>query len=102
MNRVLIGVLIAGFLLVVFILWHGVSVENLQKTENLSTATTTTTTEVVTVTKIITATETVAITPPDSDGDGISDELELKYGTNPYKPNLLLVYALKNCQKERR
>mgnify|MGYP000479119952 CR=1 FL=1 len=30
----------------------------------------------------------------DSDGDGIVDVEEIKYGTDPYKPNFLLAYAL--------
>jgi hypothetical protein len=30
----------------------------------------------------------------DSDGDGIPDDLERVYGTDPYRPNYLLAYAL--------
>jgi hypothetical protein len=30
----------------------------------------------------------------DSDGDGVPDDLERVYGTDPYRPNYLLAYAL--------
>ena len=50
------------------------------------------------ITTTVTATTTVA--PQDSDGDGIPDMEELKYGTDPYKPDHLLAYALKKLPKE--
>ena len=42
-----------------------------------------------------TVTTTITITPLDSDGDGIPDLDENRYGTDPAKPNYLLAYALR-------
>ena len=40
------------------------------------------------------ATSAGNVTVVDSDGDGIPDDLERVYGTDPYRPNYLLAYAL--------
>ena len=39
-------------------------------------------------------TSTGNVSVVDSDGDGIPDDLERVYGTDPYRPNYLLAYAL--------
>jgi len=72
-------------------------------TQTTTVTTTTTTTvkpppETTTVTQ--TVTQTVIQTPIDTDGDGIPDELELKYGTDPNKPNYLFAYALKKLPEQ--
>jgi len=47
-----------------------------------------------------TATQTITHTPLDRDEDGIYDDLELKYGTDPTKPNYLFSYALKKLSEK--
>jgi ABC-type Fe3+-hydroxamate transport system substrate-binding protein len=40
------------------------------------------------------ATSTGNVSVVDSDGDGIPDDAERVYGTDPYRPNYLFAYAL--------
>jgi hypothetical protein len=65
------------------------------------TITKTITTTILTRTTLITTTTaTLTIAPPDSDSDGIPDEKELEYGTDPYEPNYLFAYAIKKLPEE--
>jgi len=46
------------------------------------------------------ATSTGNVSVVDSDGDGIPDDVERVYGTDPYRPNYLLAYALGKLPEE--